>query len=190
MPQLIDQVREQQVLPEAIQYLQARIEASKGRWIEAATELESIYPRLLREPALAYSADIVIASCYQKIGALDQRYATLRRAIALDPKATAGRLGLAQTLEAMGRLDEALAAYRGIADEAPAARVDAARVLVQINLRRPASLRDWSQVEPELALAVVPDSVEPTILGAEVQAAQGHAEACALHPGGRPGSAS
>ena len=47
-PQLIDQVREQQVLPEAIQYLQARIEASKGRWIEAATELESIYPRLLR----------------------------------------------------------------------------------------------------------------------------------------------
>ena len=177
-PQVIERVSQQQVLPEAIGYLQARIEAAKGQWIEAATELESIYPRLLREPALAYRADIVIAFCYLKLGALDQRFATLKRAIAVDPKAIAGRLGLAQTLEAMGRLDEALAAYREIADQAPGARVDVARVLVQINLRRPASLRDWSQVEPALDLAarLVPDSVEPTILRAEMQAAQGRAE--------------
>ena len=140
---VIDNMERRDVLPKRLQYLQARIKAGEGQWIEAAKDLEAIYPWLWQQPALAYQADILLAECYRQVGDVDRRRSACQRAITLDPLALPGRLGLAQTLEAMGRLDEALARYRDLVDQVPSVRKDVARLLVGINLRRPASQRDW-----------------------------------------------
>jgi len=175
---VIDSMDRREVLPEPLQYLQARIKAGQGQWIEAAKDFEAIYPALLRQPALAYQANILLAECYRQVGAVDRRHSACSRAITLDPMALPGRLGLAQTLEAMGRCDESLARYRDLLDQVPSVRMDVARLLVRINLRRPASQRDWREVELALdqASQAVADSPELVILRAESQMAQGQPE--------------
>jgi tetratricopeptide (TPR) repeat protein len=173
---VIDSMEQRNVPPEPLQYLRARIKAGEGKWIEAANELETIYPGLLRQHALAYQADILLAECYRQAGAVDRRHSACRRAIDLDPQALPARLALAQALEAMGRPDEALVRYRELVEPVPSARVDVARLLVKINLRRPASQRDWREVERALdqASEAMADSSELVILRAESQTAQGH----------------
>jgi tetratricopeptide (TPR) repeat protein len=176
--QAMEDLQSRNVPPEAVQFLQARIRIGQHKWIDAATDLENIYPRLLREPALAYRATILTAECYEQLGAADSRLAAYRRAIALDPRALPARLGLAQTLEAMGRLEDAVTAYRELSTDLPGALTDVARVLVQINLQQRQSRRDWKEVDRALdrALRASPNAPEPTILRAEVQLAQGHAD--------------
>jgi tetratricopeptide (TPR) repeat protein len=171
-----DGLSEQRVKPELVKYLSARIHAGESKWIDASKELEAIYPLLLAEtPALAYTANLVLATCYEQLGDIDRRYAAYRRAVSLDSEGAAGQLGLAGTLAAMGKVDEALAAYRPMIGKVPIAGTAAARLMILRNLRRPAEGHGWQEVEQVLAKAAeaMPDSNEVAILSAEASVAQG-----------------
>ena len=162
--------------PELLGYLRARINAGLARWIGASKELEAIYPLLAAgTPRLAYSADLLLGKCYEQLGDHDRRYMAYRRAVSLDPEASLGQWELARALAALGRLDEALAAYLRLADREPGAGTAAARLMIQRNLHRPARPHDWQEVERVLARAarVTPGSSEVPLLRAEALAAQG-----------------
>ena len=163
----IENLSEQNVRPELVKYLTARISVGEARWIDASNDLEAIYPLLVAETSrLTYQADLLLARCYEQLGDIDRRYAAYRRAISLDPQGIGGQLGLAQTLVAMDRIDEALAAYRRLIDQEPSAGTAAARLLILRNLRRHGEPSDWHEVEQILARAarLMPDSSEVTIL--------------------------
>ncbi len=170
----IERLGKARVQPELLNYLDARIRVGEAKWIEASTELEAIYPLLLGKPALAYQADLLLGTCYLQLGDIDRRHAAFRRAVSLDPEGKAGQLGLAASLAAMERLDEALFLYRRLIDQEPTAGPAAARLLIQRNLRSPAARRDWREVEEILARSaqVLPGSTELIILRAEALVAQ------------------
>ncbi len=165
----IERLGKERVLPELLKYLDARICVGEAKWIEASTELEAIYPLFLGKPELAYQADLLLGTCYLQLGDIDRRFAAFRRAVSLNPRGTAGQLGLAATLAAMDRLDEALATYRLMINQEPTAGPATARLLILRNLRRPAAQRDWREVEEILARSaeVMPGSTEVIILRAE-----------------------
>ncbi len=135
--QAIERLGQERVRPELLKYLDARIRVGEAKWIEASTELEAIYPLLLGKSELAYQAALLLGTCYLQLGDIDRRYAAFRRSVSLDPQGMAGQLGLAATLAAMDRLDEALASYRRLIEQAPTAGPAMARLLILRNLRSP-----------------------------------------------------
>ena len=116
---LMKRLGQDRVLPELLKYLDARIKAAESNWIEAAAELEAIYPLLVGKSALAYQSALLLGRCYERLGDIDRRYDAFRRAVALEPQATAGQLGRAETLAVMGRHDEAIRSYRNLMGKAP-----------------------------------------------------------------------
>ena len=108
----------------------------------------------------------MLGQCYEQLGDLDARYAAFRRAVALDPSGIPGRLGLAATLAAMGRLDDAIASYRRIIDEEPRVGPNTARLMILRNLQRTAGERDWREVDQVLdkSSRAMPGSTEIAIL--------------------------
>jgi cellulose synthase operon protein C len=171
----IESLGEHPVRPELVKYLSARIKAGESNWIEASKELESVYPFLVSAASTqAYQADVLLGRCYEQLGNIDRRYAAYRRAVSLEPNGTSGQLGLAATLGSMGRLDEALTAYRRIIDQEPTAAMAAARLMILLNLRRPAEQRYWQDVNQLLdkAAQAAPDSTGVTVLRAEASVAQ------------------
>ena len=174
----IERLRKESIRPEMLSYLEGRLRAGEGRWIEASKALEAIHLHPLDDRELAYKADLLLGLCYEQIGDVDRRYAAFRRAIALDPVGVRGHLGLAATLEAMGRFDEALGEYRRVTDQALGAGIMEARLLIRRNLRRAGPQRDWQEVEQILnkTALVVPGSIEVAILRAEAYVAQGQAD--------------
>jgi tetratricopeptide (TPR) repeat protein len=164
--------------PVLLDYLDARIGVAEGKWFDAVKKLERLYPLLEGKTELASQADLLLGLCYERLGDVDRRYSALRRAVNLDPSDVAARLGLAAALESMGRLDEALAEYRRLNDQAPGARLGEARLLILRNLRRPAAARDWAAVEQALdkAARVLADSSEVILLRAEALVGSGQGE--------------
>jgi len=171
----IERLGQERVRPELLKYLNARISVGEMKWTEASKELEEIYPLLAGQSALAYQADLLLGRCYEQLGDIDRRYAAFRRAVSLDPEGIAGQLGLAATLAAMGRLDEALGSYRLVIDQAPSAGPALARLLILRNLRRPVPQRDWQEVDAVLTRSaqVMPGSTEVVVLRAEASVSQG-----------------
>jgi cellulose synthase operon protein C len=173
---VINSLRDQQVRPELLTYLDARVKAGEAKWIEASKDLESIYPLLVTTaPTLAFTADLLLANCYDQLGDIDRRYAAYRRAVALERQGAAAQFGIALTLAAMGRIDEALGAYRQLIDQVPSAGTAAARLMILRNLRRPEERRDWPAIDQVLAKSaqLQPDSADVVILRAEALVAQG-----------------
>jgi cellulose synthase operon protein C len=171
----IERLSEQTVRPALVKYLSARISVGESRWIDASNELEAIYPVLAAETSiLTYQADLLLGRCYEQLGDIDRRYAAYRRAVSLDPQGMAGQIGLAQTLVAMDRIDEALAGYRRLIVREPQAGTSAARLLILRNLRRQGQPGDWQEIEQVLVKAgqLMPDSTEVTVLRAEALVAQ------------------
>jgi tetratricopeptide (TPR) repeat protein len=168
-----------------LDYLDARVLAGKGEWLQAARALERVLPALERSPALADAARqgaLALGRCYERLGDLDRRYAAYQRAVNLDPLWVPGCLGIGSTLVAMGKLDEALDTYQRIIPRAPGARVVVARLLVLRNLSLPPDRRDWKEVQDLLKQAerTVPGSVDVPLLQADVAAAQGQLDQAQL----------
>ena len=170
----IQRLGQHRVLPKLLKYLEARIRVGEAKWIEAATTLEAIYPHFRGKSALAYRTDLMRGTCYLQLGDIDRRYAAFQRAVSLEPQGIAGQLGLAATLAAKGRLDEAVEWYRRVIDKEPSAGPAMARLLILRNLRSPAARRDWREVDELLARSakVMPASIEVVILRAEAFVAQ------------------
>jgi cellulose synthase operon protein C len=174
---LVADLRQKGYSANLLDYLEARVLAGKGEWLQAANALERIQPVLERSPALAglaKQAALALGKCYERLGDLDRRYAAYQRAVNLDPLWLPGCLGMGATLTVMGKLDEALDIYQRIAPRAPAARIVVARLLVLRTLREPEDRRSWKEVEQFLdqAARALRNPVEVVLLQAEVAANQ------------------
>ena len=173
-----DQLDTNKVRPELMDFLDGA-DVGPGGWAAAARTLEAVLPRLPNRPDfnLAYQANLLLGQCYERLGQADGRLLAFQRAVAIDPQGVAGQVGLGASLAALGRINEALNAYRQVVDEVPAARVDVARLLLARTLRLPEPKRDpkaWQDVDRALdeAAAAVPDAVDVPILRAQALAAR------------------
>ena len=186
--EVIATLKSERFRPELLEYLEASNLASRGRFSQAARSLAAVAPALAALPdfkALAKRSWVLLAQCYEQLGNVDQRLDAYRRAVAIDvdpdPLAAPARFGLAGSLMAMDRLDEALDEYRRIPNDGNAGLAIAELRILQ-NLRRPDDQRRWEDIgrtldAVESSLAGRDDAAKATsqvsILRAEAMAAQG-----------------
>jgi tetratricopeptide (TPR) repeat protein len=165
--------------------------AEAGGWPEAARRLEAAAVALADSERpqwadLAKRAYLLLGRCYEQLGNPDQRSTAYRRAVDLarpgDPLDVPARLGLAEALAAMNRLDDAIEEYRQAVGRpgAPAeVRIALARLMILRKLALPPERRRWDDVEAALdaAARALPGAPEVAMLRAEVLAAQGGLDA-------------
>jgi tetratricopeptide (TPR) repeat protein len=133
--------------PERVRYLEAHLLLVQKNWLQASRQLEALRPLLEQEPALATSADLLLAACYAGLGNPDLQARAYLHALKLNPMLPEALRGLAEVLTSQGRTDEALAQYRKLQAVWPAARLASARLLLMRNLRLPPGQQDWARVD-------------------------------------------
>lgn len=170
---LIDRLRN---LPEAhpiVQYFNGRILINDSKWADAKKQLEEAATDLKRFPDLHREAEFWLAQCYARLGLQDLSVGAYRAALEDDHNWVAARLGLAETLRSLGRLDEAALELHGLSqlrDAPPQTSMAELQVAVLQKLAKPASDQDWKNIENEIAR--VAPTADTTLLAAEVCVAQ------------------
>jgi tetratricopeptide (TPR) repeat protein len=160
-----------------LDYLDADLLVSKGKWAEGAIALERVRPMLADTPELLLKTHLLLAQCYGQLTDYDQQLMASRRAEAQDPTSLAARQGALSALLRLGRHEEALVECRRLmaAPEAPPAGwALLVRLLITQNLRLPRPERRWDETTAVLARAAQanPGSPEIPLLAAEVASAQ------------------
>jgi tetratricopeptide (TPR) repeat protein len=164
-----------------LSFAEARIAAIEGRFRQAAEGLQEALPELEHIPRLRASAYYLLGRCYQQLKNSEQQLQSFRRASLAEPTWIEGRLALAATLRAMGRLEEALGEYRAVvAMEGGLAKVgvDCVRLLILRNRGLPAAEQNWAEVD-DLVTRLSAEGGRPQeagLLRAEVLVARGRSE--------------
>ena len=185
--------REQAFDPVLIDFLQAEIEAARGRWPAAAKAFTEVAQQLERPDQklgstgiqgttaneLLKDVEFRLAICQGHLGDSDAQLAAYRKAAHIDPLWAPARMGVAATLASLGQIHEALEEYRQIGKlkgMATAAETKVAGLLILENLRLRQSQRDWKEADAILArLAQArPMPPEAILVRAEALMAEGH----------------
>jgi cellulose synthase operon protein C len=159
-----------------VRFLEARILYSQKKWAEAVPKLEAARAAVQDDTRLTVKLDLMLAECYEHVGASDQRLSALRAAADCADAPEFARVEYARALADSGKLDTAVETIERCADRNPALRLDALRFRVQQAIRGPKELQNWHGLETQLldAEKSVPGSAEPlVILRCEAIAAQG-----------------
>ena len=174
---LIDQLRHNQSLDPVVRYLDTRMLIADSQWAEATHRLQGMSSDLQRWPQFQKESQFWLAHCYWRLGRNDLRVAAFRGALEVDPLWTPARLGLAEALHAMGRIDDSLLEYQrllqlpGVPSETSIAML---RLAVTKNLSMPPNERSWGAIEKQLASVARQTSKETgLVLDAEIKAAEG-----------------
>lgn len=173
----IAEIRESNAI--SADYLNARIEMSRGRWFEASRQFERIRPSLKNVKELAFQLDLYLGACYEQLEEPAQQLIAFQRAAEADPTSSAARRGMANARWALGQTGEALRIYQDLvdgakdADESARRRIEYVRMLLQSPPQQTA--RDWRKVEQELTdiEKTLPKSLDIALLRAELAFVQG-----------------
>jgi tetratricopeptide (TPR) repeat protein len=168
--------------PGWIKCLEAELTLQKGQALEAARELERLGSQGGSSPELRTRIHLALAHCHEQLGDTEAQLAAYRQATATEFQSPAASRGLAASLAAAGRLDEAVTAAGEVVTRWPAGVegwVLLGRLLLQRQMQTPGQERDWKKVEKvvERADRVGPGRVEVGLLRAEVLLAQDKVEA-------------
>jgi len=145
--ELIGRLVKQAVLPALVDYLNGRLRMAEDDWPEARRLLEKARQGLTALPELRKQANLLLATCYQRLSNPDLQLAAYQAALEIDPAWLPARLGLAATTASLGRTDDAARMYAQLAGLTPAARLRGVRMLAARNLRLPAAQRHWAEAE-------------------------------------------
>jgi tetratricopeptide (TPR) repeat protein len=140
---LVQRLRTAKVQSAPVDYLEGHLLFRKGQWLAASRILERAAPRLERWPELAKQGTALLGRCYEQLGDIDHQWGAYRRLAKMEPSSPAALLGKAHALEALGKVDEAIDAYRQLLPRAPELKPVVARLLVRQNLALPRALRQW-----------------------------------------------
>ena len=153
-------------------YLQARIAMNAGEWLKARSLLETIAMANVDQPMVRSQIELARARCYAELGQVLHQEQSYRRSIDHFPGTVEHVLGLADSLRAQGRLEEAITELRR-ASSHPQVRLELARLLFVRNLRINPVLRKWDEVESLLDSATEQaDAIAVLLLRASILAAR------------------
>jgi tetratricopeptide (TPR) repeat protein len=160
---LYDRLAELNVPPVSLDFLRARLLAAEGKTGEAVACLERCRAGGAAKEGLSFlnsKMNMLLGTWYEKLENPDQQLVAFERVLADDPLSIQARAGRAAALVKLGRGEEAFALFRSLIDDAPMLRLNAVRLLLARNLRRPPEQRNWE--EAERLLQGAPDDVKAT----------------------------
>jgi tetratricopeptide (TPR) repeat protein len=160
----------------AMDCIRAQVLIRRDACGEARQLLERLRLRSDRlPPLLTRQVLYLLAVCYDRLDNPDQRLGAYQQAVAADRKWSAARRGLALSLAALGKLDQAILEYREAAAQDPELRGELVQLLITRNLRLPAAERGWDGVEKlleEMTAKGEPPRTEVQTLRAQMLVAQ------------------
>jgi tetratricopeptide (TPR) repeat protein len=176
----IEDVRQSQPTPGAVDYLQARLHMAEGSWAEAARTFEQVRPLLEVSPELVTQVDLQLGRCYENLnepaaqltayGRVIARISELRNEEEKQQIEKTARAGMATAQTALGHGDDALDQYRQLM-KIPGAPSRGWIELARLSIGRieQTGKGDWKEVEQSIALAekANPEAVEIPLLRAE-----------------------
>ena len=176
---IIEQVRDAQPTPGAVDYLRGRLKMAESRWSEAARIFEQVRPLLEVSPELIDQLDLNLGRCYERLNEPAAQLAAFGRILAKNPDSLPARIGMAAAQTALGRVDDALEQYRQLVVLPGASAtgwIEIARLTIARSLQT--GKGDWRDVENALQQAEksLPDAVEIPLLRAEAFIAQHQSE--------------
>jgi tetratricopeptide (TPR) repeat protein len=184
------------VNPMSADYLEARCLMQQARWYDAAQTFEKLRPAFKSVAELSLQLDLFLGLCYEKLDERLLQLAVYQRAAKTDPSSLVARHGEARALWALGRPEEALGRFRTLIErntspaEAARWRLDYARMLLQRGSERDPQMalkvrRELEEAEKELRNSVEASILRAELLFAEKQPEQAEAElrkAVQAHP--------
>ena len=169
---LVDRLKSVEPARPIAQYLSARMLIAKSKWAEARRLLEASGPDLKAWPQIYQACQFWRAQCYSRLGRDDLAVGAYHAALEVDPSWATGRLALAETLRAQGRIDESIAEFRQLPD-GPDTKMALLRLEVLQNLAKPQRERNWAEVEDKLNAVIKQKSTaDALLLLAEIRVAQ------------------
>ncbi|HEV3304151.1 MAG TPA: tetratricopeptide repeat protein, partial [Planctomycetaceae bacterium] len=169
---LVDRLKSVEPARPIAQYLSARMLIAKSKWAEARRLLEASGPDLKAWPQIYQACQFWRAQCYSRLGRDDLAVGAYHAALEVDPSWATGRLALAETLRAQGRIDESIAEFRQLPD-GPDTKMARLRLEVLQNLAKPQRERNWAEVEEKLNAVIKQKSTaDALLLLAEIRVAQ------------------
>lgn len=117
---------------ELIDLLEARVMMNERKFSDAVKLLDSVRPRMVRDPVQAIQVDLYMAACYAELGQPDLQLQSYQRALLLDPTSIPARKGLGIALSSQGRIDEAIAELEQIVARDP----EVTAILIQLQTQR------------------------------------------------------
>ncbi len=166
------------VTPQALDFLRARLLAGEGKVGEAVALLEQSRANFTAQEGTGFlnaKSNLLLGGWYEQLGNPERQLAAYERMLRDDPTSVKARAGKAAALARLGRNDDALTLYRSLVAEAPALRLNVARLLAAQNLSLPPERRDWTEAEALLRDAPpdVRDRVESRLLLVDLLALSG-----------------
>jgi tetratricopeptide (TPR) repeat protein len=160
--------------------LRARLQMQKEDWGAARQTLEKVRSRGSLTPDGTKLVNYLLAECYGHLANPDQQVRAYRWALEADPTWLPARRGMIAALQALGKLDLAIAechilASSEVPEERSEGRLELARLLLRRNQARALTARRWAEVDQVLVglQEEHPSGPEVTLLRAEVLAARG-----------------
>jgi len=136
---------------ETVAYQKARIAVGRGKFLEAARELERIRPAMERQGAVQMNAiNTLLGRCYAILGMSDRQLEVYRRILGDFPNLIEARLGEVGALQSLGRHEEAEGSVNLLAQAAESAgplQGEILQLVVNQELSKPVEERNWERTE-------------------------------------------
>ncbi|VTR96334.1 hsp70 hsp90 organizing : Uncharacterized protein OS=Singulisphaera acidiphila (strain ATCC BAA-1392 / DSM 18658 / VKM B-2454 / MOB10) GN=Sinac_5474 PE=4 SV=1: TPR_8 [Gemmata massiliana] len=142
------------LLPTEVEYYESRIRMLKGEWSEATTGLDYVRNNVPNKPAFGREANLLLGRCYEQLGQLDRQLDAFTRAVPTDTTDTLwvpAMLAVAETENALGKIDASLQTYTKLKDRAPGVWLQISRLRMVKELQAPANKKQgWRETEEAL----------------------------------------
>ena len=161
-----------------VKYLKARIAMREQQWQQAVTMIEGLRSEIVGLPGLDIQLNLLLATCFGKLGDPAAEEKAYQRATNGDPKNVTARVGLGNLYLNLGKFEAAAREFDS-ALQSPYATgaVVSQWARLKARLLAPNAAEGWHRLEDALARQFAPrfarGSSEPVVLVAEVLAAQG-----------------
>jgi tetratricopeptide (TPR) repeat protein len=172
----IEELQRLKYSPILVEFLEAYQQVNSKDWQSARQTLVKLQAPLDRDPNWKARLNNLLARCYGQLGDRERERDAYRRALDAKPEDIPARLGLAGTMVSRGEIEEAIEAYRKVADQVPQAWSPLAHLLIARNQQLSPSQRNWTEIT-KLAKRVndfAPNSSEWVLLQVDVLLAEGN----------------
>ncbi len=176
--EILRRLQERKAPSTQVKYLQARVAMREERWTDAVKVLDSLRSEAVNLPGLEMQLNVLLASCFQKLGDPVAEEKAYERVTNSDPRHVIARVGLGNLYMNLGRFKDAAHQFE-TAVQSPYATGAVVSQWVRLKsqlLARTNSPGEWLKLEQSLARLADRfgrGSPEPAMLRAEVMAAQG-----------------
>ncbi|MFG0333397.1 MAG: tetratricopeptide repeat protein, partial [Maioricimonas sp. JB049] len=144
--ELLKQLQEMEASSDLQTFLQARMAMNAREWLRARTLLDSIHVTSIEQPMVRSQIELARARCYAELGQVLRQEQSYRKSIDHFSSTIEHVLGLADSLRAQGRLDDAITELRR-ASSNPTVKLQLARLLFVKNLQLTPVLRKWDEID-------------------------------------------